>query len=87
MKRAIFVAIVIVAAACGPSSPRTQPEWRAANDHPQPLDQAKAACKSYALKQTEGITSAIVAKAAAGAFAECMYEQGWSLRDADASAR
>jgi hypothetical protein len=82
MKRGIIVAIVFVAAACGPSSPRTPPEWRPANDHPQPLDQAKATCKTDALKKTEAITSGLAAKAVAGAFAECMYEQGWSLRDA-----
>ena len=82
MKRGIFVAAVLVAVACGPSSPRTQAEWRPTNDHPQPLDQAKATCKAYALKKTEGISSGLAAKAVAGAFAECMYEQGWSLRDA-----
>jgi len=81
MKRGMLIVAVLFAAACGPSSPRTQAEWRPANDRPQPLEQAKATCKSYALKKTEDIAGGLAAKATAGAFAECMYEQGWSLRD------
>jgi hypothetical protein len=80
MKRGLIIA-VLFAVACAPSTPRTQAEWRPTSEHPQPLEHAKAACKSYALEKTESVSGGLAAKATAGAFAECMSGQGWSLRD------
>jgi hypothetical protein len=54
------------------------------NDNAEPLDQARAACKSCAMQKAEVATNqGLAAKVAAGAFAECMRERGWALVDVE----
>ena len=65
---------------CAASRPDTH--WRATSDRAEPLDVARAACKTHALERSKDVTGqGLAAKVAAGAFAECMRERGWALVD------
>jgi len=77
--------VVLAAAACAPAAPRPEMAWRRTNDQAEPLEQARAACRSYAMEKSSGVTvSSLATKVAAGAFAECMADHGWVIGDQDA---
>lgn len=83
MKRLIALAL-LAAAACATPTPRPDAHWRRTNDQAEPLEQARPACKAYAMEKSKAVTNqSLAAKAAAGAFAECMRERGWTLVDQD----
>jgi len=79
----LLVLVLIVAGACSKPAPRPDAYWRRTSEHAEPLEQARSACRTYAMERSshgsgrEGMD----AKAAAGAFAECMEERGWVLVD------
>ena len=80
MKRLLAIALLIVAACT--TKPRSDVYWRRATDHPEPLEQARPACKAYALQKSKDVRDqGFAAKVAAGAFAECMRDRGWVLSD------
>jgi len=82
--KCVIVIGALALIACGSPSPRSPGQWRRVDAGAQPFDQSRAACKAYALKKSEGVTGqGLAAKAAAGAFAECMRERGWALVDAE----
>ena len=83
MRRLILLTLC-AAAACGTPTPRTDAHWRRISDQAQPLEQARPACKAHAMEKSESVKpEGLAAKVAAGAFAECMRERGWSLVDQD----
>jgi len=82
MKRLIVIAFLSTIA-CAPPPPQSA-GWLRVNDQAEPLDQARSACKSYAFKKVESVSNqGLAAKAAVGAFAECMHDHGWTLVDAE----
>ena len=82
--KGLLVVALLAAVACAPTPPKSAGSWRRVNDQAEPFDQARAACKSYAMKKAETpINQGLAAKVAAGAFAECMRDRGWSLVDAE----
>ena len=84
MKRLLLSGLLATTLACATKSPRAAGEWRRVDDHAEPFEQARAACKTYAMKKAETITrQGLAAKAAAGAYAECMRERGWALADVE----
>ena len=78
----LLVLVLIVAGACTAPAPRPDAYWRRTSAQAEPLEQARSACRAYAMEQSSGSSNqGMAAKAAAGAFAECMQERGWVLVD------
>jgi len=83
MKRFV-VAAMLLAGACAAPAPRPTPAWHRTDDRAEPFEQARAACRTYAMERSSrSQNQSIAAKAAAGAFAECMRQRGWALTDQD----
>jgi hypothetical protein len=77
-----FALGLLVLVACAAPAPRTNAHWRQINEGAEPIDVARPACKAYALDRSKNVKNqGLAAKAAAGAFAECMRERGWALVD------
>jgi hypothetical protein len=84
MTRLILMGLLATALACATKSPRAAGEWRRVDANAEPLEQARATCKAHAMKASATTTpQGLAAKAAAGAFAECMRERGWALADVE----
>lgn len=80
MKRLVVLAMLAAGACAVP--PSRNVAWRRTNDQAEPFEQARAACKTYAMERSSRASKPdLAAKAAAGAFAECMRERGWALVD------
>jgi hypothetical protein len=72
---------LLALAACATPPPRDV-HWRRTSDAAEPLEQARSACRAHAMDRSAGVRpQGMAAKAAAGAFAECMQERGWVLVD------
>jgi len=65
MKRLVILAM-LGAVACA--------SWRRTSEQATPLDQAQAACKAFAAKDS---TEGLAARMAHAAFTECMRGHGW----------
>ena len=83
MKRWSMLGLLLVVACTAPA-PRPDAHWRRTSDTAEPLDVARPACKAHAMARSSRVANeGMAAKAAAGAFAECMRERGWTLTDQD----
>jgi hypothetical protein len=83
MKR-LLVLVSLSIVACASKSPQSTEYWRRTSDQAEPLEQARYTCQSDAFKKAEDVSNqGLAAKVAAGTFAECMRQRGWSLRDAE----
>jgi hypothetical protein len=84
MTRLMLIGLLVTTLACATKSPHAAGEWRRVDDHAEPFEQARSACKAYAMKEAATTTpQGLAAKAAAGAYAECMRERGWALADVE----
>jgi hypothetical protein len=78
----MLLVATLAAAACAAPSPKPDAHWRKTTPDAAPLDEARAACRAHAIERSSrSANQSIAAKAAAGAFAECMRERGWALVD------
>ncbi len=83
MKRLIVLAM-LATVACASAPRHSIGSWRKVDERAEPFETARAACKTVALKRSEGIPNqSLATQAAAGAFAECMRARGWALADVD----
>ena len=81
MRRWAIIGVFAIVGCAAPKKP-VDAQWRKTTDTAVPIDQARSACKAYAMERSNSAQNqSLAAKAAAGAFAECMQERGWVLVD------
>ena len=82
---ALAVALALVVGCHAPSASNPAAQWQRVDASAGPLDAAQSACRNEAFVKTENVNQGdLGAKAAAGAYVECMRRHGWAPASGEA---
>ena len=77
-----FLCALAMALALGCRAPATETRWMRTRESAEPLEAARAACKTQALERSKDTArNEFASKQAVGVFAECMRQRGWELAE------